>query len=173
MARHSTQTRLDALASYAISGNASDAARKHNVAGRTMRQWVRKALSGEDHQGKEILDDAGDELRSHAIDAAMRMALGVIEESSTRFHEEAEAPAEAENGRFVMRPDQRHQYGKIVLDGAKMFVTAHHKLETLDRADVVLEEEGDIAARANELVRRSFGAVTPDVEPDEGSEDAA
>lgn len=157
MGRHSTQTRLDVIASYALTGNASQAAREHNVGERTARNWVAKALEGEDPQGAEILSDAGRVLRTRALDSALRLALCVIEESAMRFH----APAAGQL-------DNRNQYGKLVLDGAKLYVGANRTLSQVEN-EAVVDDDADLAAKAREHVAAQFGLVTPQGDEDEAA----
>lgn len=161
MGRHSTQTKLDVIASYALSGNASDAARKHGVHDRTARNWIAKALEGEDPQGAEILSDAGQKLRARALDSALRLALNVIEVSAVRFH-----------GEPAGQLDNRNQYGKLVLDGAKLFTGAARTLSQVENESVV-EDDADLAAKAREHVAAQFGLVTPTGDEDEGADTEA
>lgn len=87
--RASKAKRLEALAIYAVTGNASAAAREVAQPDRSVRRWVAAALSGEDPEGAELLAGSGRDLRARIIDQVERGLGPVIDKTIDRINDDA------------------------------------------------------------------------------------
>ena len=119
--------------SYAVSGNAAAAAKETGIPHRTVLHWVTQMLNGKDEHGAALVAEFGAALRVRVMDSAQRMATGVIEVASDRFHKKLPKGAQM---------DSRPQYGKLVMDGVKVFAALRRT--DLEQADQVQAEGASV-----------------------------
>jgi hypothetical protein len=99
--------RLEVLAIYAMTGNASRAAREVKIPKRTAQRWIAKAVAESD----PLLAQHGAQLRAQAIDAATRLVLSGIELAHDRAHDDDWCQA--------FNSDPGPQYIKSLIDARK------------------------------------------------------
>jgi len=119
--RSNQQERLEVLAIYAATGNASEAARKTNVPERTAQTWVSQAIENND----PVLADLGAKLRARALDAATRMLASAVELAHSRAHDEAWCE------RF--KGDPGPAYIKAIVDARKALAIESATAEAADK----------------------------------------